>query len=95
MLRLQRLIQSHIVSGTPLIAGEATLTPQSHALIVRWPSGGFIWNRPVAILVERGAQAQRIPIRDLTRIVQLGLLGLSVVCIIVSWIYMRRKEALP
>jgi hypothetical protein len=92
MLRLQRFIQSHIVSGTPLIAGEATVTPQSQLLIVRWPSGGFIWNRPIAILVERGAQTQRIPIRDLTRIFQIGLLGLSVVCTIVSWSYMRRKE---
>lgn len=64
-------------SGDKVTVGDVTVTPQSQALTIRWPNGGLVWNRPGAILVERGEQTERIPIVDVTRIAQLGLLGLS------------------
>jgi hypothetical protein len=39
--------------------------------------GGFVWNRPTAVLVERDGQAHRIRIVDVTRILQVGLLALA------------------
>jgi hypothetical protein len=67
-------------SGHPVTAGEITVTPHSQALIVRWKQGGFVWNRPVAVVVEQSGQTQRIPILDLTRILQWSLLATSAVC---------------
>lgn len=77
MKRLNQLIQWQTVSGSPIAVGDITVTPQSQALTVRWPAGGVVWNRPVAVLVERGGQTERIRIIDVTRVVQAGLLGLS------------------
>lgn len=78
MARLKEMIQWQTVSGRPVPVGDVTVTPQSQALVIRWPYGGIVWNRPVAILVEHGGQTERVPIVDVTRIVQLALLGFSV-----------------
>jgi len=62
-------------------------------LIVRLPFGGFVWNRPVAVLVEREGQTERIAIHDVTRILQVGLIGISVFMLIVgASTRMGRKE---
>jgi hypothetical protein len=47
------LFQVQTVSSQPVTVGRITVTAQSQALIVRLPSGGFVWNRPTAIVVER------------------------------------------
>lgn len=94
MTRLKDHIQVHTGVGQPVIAGDTIVTPQFRALIVRLPIGGFVWNRPTAILVEQGGQTKRILIRDVTRITQLSLLGFSLVLSIVSVIkFSQRKES--
>ena len=80
MDRSKPTIQWRSGSSQPVTAGEITITPQSQALIFRWPHGGFVWNRPVAVVVERPGQTQRIPILDLTRILQWSLLATSAAC---------------
>ena len=96
MARLKDItVQWQTISGSPVTVGGITVTPQSQALIVRWPFGGFVWNRPVAILVERGGprSVERIRVVDVTRIIQLGLLGFSLVLsIAVFGKSVRRKE---
>jgi hypothetical protein len=77
MKKLTDIIEWQTASGNPVTVGDVTLTPQSQALTVRWPSGGLVWNRPVAVLVEREGGTERIPIVDVTRVVQLGLLSFS------------------
>jgi hypothetical protein len=64
-------------TGEKVTIGDAGITPESQALIIRWPNGGFVWNRPVAVLVERGETVERIPIVDVTRVAQLALLGIG------------------
>jgi hypothetical protein len=77
-----------------VIVGDIIVTPQFQALTIRLPIGGFVWNRPTAILVEQDRQAKRFPIRDITRILQLWLLGFSLVLSIVSLIkFSHRKES--
>jgi hypothetical protein len=78
--------------GEEVIVGDVTVTPQSKSLTLRWPLGGLVWNRPVAVLVERGERTERIPIVDVTRIVQLGLLALSVVFTVVIFILSAKKR---
>jgi hypothetical protein len=59
--------------------------------VVRLPKGGFVWNRPTAVLVEQDGQARRIPIVDVTRILQVGLLGLAVLAGSVGLLGIRRR----
>lgn len=91
MQRHGKMIEWRTVSGSPVTVGDVTLTPQSQALTIGWPDGGLVWNRPVAILVERGQHAERIPIVDVTRVVQLGLLGLFLVLGIVTFVLTIRQ----
>ena len=77
MSKLSGVVQWQMVSGEEVVAGDVTLTPQSQSLTIRWPSGGFVWNRPVAVLVEQRGQTERIPVVDVTRVAQLTLLGLG------------------
>ncbi len=65
-------------TGEPITAGNIRLRPQSQALIIRAGTGfSLVWNRPVAVLVERGDQTERIPIIDVTRVAQFAMLGLG------------------
>ena len=86
------MVQWQMISGEEVTAGDVTLTPQSQALTVRWPNGGFVWNRPVAVLVERDGQTERIPIVDVTRIAQLTLLGLGLVSSIAALVLSIRQR---
>jgi hypothetical protein len=85
-------IQLQTVSGEEVTVRDVTLTPQSQVLTIRWPSGGFVWNRPLAVLVERDGQTERIPVVDVTRIAQLAFLGLSLVFSIVAIILSIRHR---
>ncbi len=94
MRRFNDLVQWHKASGQSVVVHDLTLTPQSQALIVRFPWGAYVWHRPTAIQVEWNGRVEQLPIVDLTRIIQLGLVGLGVVIItIVSFVqFARRKE---
>ncbi|MBN1889759.1 MAG: hypothetical protein JW850_17320 [Thermoflexales bacterium] len=70
-------LQTH--AGEPVAVGSVVVTPYSQALTVRWPGGAFVWNRPLALVVEHDGWVERVPILDLTRLMQLSLLGLSLV----------------
>ena len=92
MSKLKDFVQWQTVSGEAVTVGDVALTPQSQALTVRWPKGGFVWNRPVAVLVERGGRTDRIPVVDVTRVAQLTLLGLGFVFTIVTIMLSIRKR---
>jgi hypothetical protein len=74
---LKDIVSYELVSGEPTAVDDATLTPQSRVLSVRWPNGGWVWNRPVAVVVEQDGRTERLPIVDVTRIAQLTLYGIS------------------
>jgi hypothetical protein len=91
----QQRVEWQTTSGETVTIGEVAATPQSQALAVRWPRGGWVWNRPVAVLVGRGEEEERIPIVDVTRVAQLGLYGLSLVFGILGllmWVAGRNKD---
>ena len=92
MARFKEMFRSQMLSGDKVTVGDVTVTPQSRALIIRWPHGGLVWNRPVGVLVERGEQTERIPIVDVTRMAQLGLLGLSLVFSMVILVLSIRRR---
>jgi hypothetical protein len=77
MMRIKDMVSWQTETGDSVEVGDVTLAPQSQSLLVRWPDGGWVWNRPVAVLVERGGETERIPVVDVTRKAQVGLLGLA------------------
>ncbi|MBS1251544.1 MAG: hypothetical protein MAG451_00577 [Anaerolineales bacterium] len=96
MDQLGEIFQRRTTSGEPLTIGDVTITPQSRVLVIRWPYGGFVWNRPVSVLVERDGHTEQVPIVDLTRAAQLRLLGfglvLSIAIIVLSALSRRDQH---
>jgi hypothetical protein len=78
-------------SAASVTVHGVTVTPQSRALLLRLPKGGLVWNRPTAVLVEQDGRVRRIPIVDITRILQVGLLGLTVLTTCASLLRCRRR----
>ncbi|MBP8947867.1 MAG: hypothetical protein KBG73_03435 [Candidatus Promineofilum sp.] len=52
----------------------------------RWrlPFGIVEWRRPTAVLVEDAAGYSRLPIRDVTRRAELGMIGVGFLCLIAA-----------
>ena len=93
-MKFDEIIKWQTVSGEAVTVGDVTVVPQSQALTLRWGRyGGLVWNRPAAVLVERGDQTERIPIVDFTRAAQLGLLGFClIVCMVALVVPARRRR---
>lgn len=60
-------IQWKTQSGSPIHVEDVIVTPQSQTLSLITPFGGFVWNRPTAVLVEQNGQNTTHPIPDITR----------------------------
>ena len=73
MAERKQMFRYALVDGEPVAAGGVRATPQARVLEVHWPGGGLVWNRPVAVTVERDGQTMRMPIVDATRVAQLAL----------------------
>jgi hypothetical protein len=73
--------QWHNQNGAPVRHGNITVTPQAQVLSLQLPLGkgraAFVWNRPVAVLVEENGHTRRLPIVDVTRLAQVALLVAS------------------
>jgi len=80
-------------AGDTLALGDVSLTPLSQALVIRTPIGGYVWNRPVAVLVQRDGQEQRLPILNVILMARLALLGLGLTLAGFALIYsaLRRR----
>ena len=76
MAQIGKFVRWATLAAPPVTVNQVTVTPLAQSLTIRWPQGGFVWNRPVAIIVERDGQTTRIPILDVTGLVQLILLGI-------------------
>ena len=96
MAQMQKRLKRETMSGESVTVGDVTVTPQSQAFTVRGSHGGWVWNRPVGVLVQRSeGEEERIPIVDVTRMAQLGLFGLSLVFALlgsVMWIMERNPS---
>ena len=64
-------------AGEAILVGDVALTPHCRALTLRWPGGGWIWNRPVSISVEEHGMVRHLPIVDVTRLAQWTMMGLA------------------
>ncbi len=95
MAWLKDAVQWRTASSEPITVGNARLTFQSQALVIRTPIWKRVWNRPVAVLVERDGQMERLPIVDVTRVaivaLAAGTVG-SLLAVGLAW-GLRRRAA--
>lgn len=84
----EKFWQWEIQNGQPVTVGERMVTPQTQVLLVRLPFGGFVWNRPAAVVVEENGRVQRLPIPDVTRMIVLVAVVVSTAVTLMMW---RRK----
>ncbi len=83
MTENSKIVQFKTLQGNPIQVGDRLITPQSQALKIRFSRWGFVWNRPVAILVEQEGNVKRIPVVDITRWIVWGISG----SVLIFWIY--------
>jgi len=74
--------------------GGRTIVPEAQAVALNTPFGGFVWNRPTAVLVEQDGVAERVPILDVTRYALVAFWGLSAVIVALAWLNGRRPNQL-
>ncbi|GMQ79159.1 MAG: hypothetical protein BMS9Abin02_1719 [Anaerolineae bacterium] len=72
--------------GEPIYTDKFTVTPESQSLIFQVPYFHFSWNRPVAVYVDDGKVEKRVRVRDLTRIIQLGIVSAGIVTLTAVWL---------
>ena len=95
MDRDNHFFQFNTQAGEPVQTGDVILTPESQALVVNGPFGKFIWNRPTAVIVQRGETVERLPVVDVTRWAILGLAGGAILFNLVFFLFSiirRRKD---
>lgn len=92
-MKLREMVEWQTHAGDTLALGDVSLTPLSQALVIRAPIGGYVWNRPVAILVERDGQQQRLPIPNVILTARLAMLGLGLTLAALGLVYsaLRRR----
>ena len=76
------MIERTNVAGEPLRVREYTLTTQAQIVRGQFPFGGLAWARPIAVVVERAGQSERVPIVDRTKMglaffTMLGAMGVT------------------
>jgi hypothetical protein len=71
------MIDRRVEYGQPLKAGGMSIIPESQVMSHDNRLFGMAWKRPSALLVQDGDGIYRLPIRDITRMIQVGLLLVS------------------
>ena len=88
------IVHSATTTGHPIHVRGAVIVPLARSIRVQLPGMpmALVWNRPVGILVQKAGDAEYvlIPVTDLTRKVQLGLLIAGLVGSILIWLGSRR-----
>jgi hypothetical protein len=85
---LDNFIHVENMAGRSMQAGAYRIVPVSQSVRLNIPGlpGGLVWNRPVSVVVTtQDGQEQVLPIRDLTRIAQLTILGAAILGTLLFW----------
>lgn len=88
---MQDLISWESQSGVPVQVDDLTVTPQSQALTIQAPFGGFVWNRPSAVTVEENGRIEHHPIPDVTRMALISFFAITITFNLLLFIFRRRR----
>ncbi len=92
MTESQKMLEWRTLPGTSVEVGGVQVTPEAQVLALRLPFFHFVWNRPVAITVERQGQSERIPIVDVTGIALVAIGGVTLGVALAVGLSRRGKE---
>jgi hypothetical protein len=95
MLKMGKFLSREFRSGEPIRASMYTLVPFNQVLRLQIPGlkGGLIWNRPSSILARTtNGEEFVIPVRDVTRQVQIALLGGAFLASLFYFLAMRLSQ---
>ncbi|MEZ4591424.1 MAG: hypothetical protein R3D55_09820 [Chloroflexota bacterium] len=81
-----------MIAGPSLVIENIKITPQSKLIRAERPSCQIIWHHPTGVLVEEENQTKVVPIWDVTRLLQVGLLTLSLIFQLLGMITQRKKS---
>lgn len=84
-MRVGNVLQWEQVTGEPMMIQDTRIIPQTRVLRVQAPFGGFVWNRPVAVIVERAGKRERMQVPDVTLFLQLAMVVSLVALPISLW----------
>ena len=73
------------VAGDAVQVGSATVTPYARVFSVGAKTGGFAWQFPIGVRVDRSGGSEWLPILDITRLVQVGMYVLAAFLFVRSW----------
>jgi hypothetical protein len=81
-------------AARPFVSDNWQVTPESQAVVIRWKGGGMVWNRPrgVSILALPGQGTAYLPIRDVTRFLQVAGYGLAAVFTLLGLLAGRERK---
>jgi len=91
---MSSFIQIETQWGKPIRANGRSIIVQSRALQIRFLAlnNTFVWNRPVSVLVLSDNEPDQVlPVRDVTRIVQVLLFINAVVAASIASIVLSRR----
>lgn len=71
-------IQMKTAVGEPIHIEQTMIIPETKVVELKFPFGGFVWNRPTAVTVAQHGRTETIPIQDVTRLALLTAVGLAV-----------------
>jgi len=89
-MSLKELITWQTIDGETSSAHGLNVTPQVQSIQFRFPFGGYVWNRPVAVTVQKDDQEQRIPIVNVTLATELFIYALATLLTVVLWRVSKR-----
>jgi hypothetical protein len=92
----ERILSIENKMGRSYRVGDMRITPFSRVWRFQPPgfNGGLIWNRPLSILVKTGnGEEQVLPVTDVTRQAQWGILGLAAGILLLTWLLKRTFTA--
>lgn len=86
---MTEILDVKINAGEPVQVKDYKITPFAQSIKITAPgiAGGFIWNRPVSILVQKtDGEETVIPVTDVTRLAILGMIGAALGVILSGWL---------
>ena len=72
-----RFVQYETSFGQSVDTGEIVVTPISRVLILTLPFYNLVWNRPVAVIVDQDGSSKKLPIVNVTLLLQVAMLAIG------------------
>ncbi len=91
-MQIAQRLSANTRAGPTVLRDGTSITPLARAITLRLPFAALVWNRPAAVVVDDGQSSCRIPIRDVTRLAQWGLMLLGSVFAVAMAIVMSEKR---